>query len=144
MEKDLKPAQGIVLEAALEGTNPQFHEYLSERLRENGARDVSFVPLLRNGNGMGTLLRVIAQKRNADRIADWIYRESSAWEIYIYEVEHRGMPSRWFEVETSYGKVRTKESGGDKFHPEYEDCRRLAMERKIPIQERFIERYFAI
>jgi uncharacterized protein (DUF111 family) len=139
MERNLKPAGGIVLEASLGGLSPQFHEYLRERLLENGARDVSFIPLLGGKNRMGTLLRAIVQEKNADSLADWILRESTAWEVYIQRVEHRGTAARWIEIETAYGKVRIKESGGAKFHPEYENCRRLALDRKVPIQEVYRE-----
>ena len=135
----MKPAGGIVLETNLDGMNPQFHEYLREQLLENGARDVSFLPLLSGKNRPGTLLRVIVPEKDADQIADWILRESTAWEVYIHRVEHRGTAARWVEVETSYGNVRIKESGGAKFHPEYEDCRRLALEKKVPIQEVYRE-----
>jgi hypothetical protein len=138
-EKDLKPAGGIVLEASLDSTSPQFHEYLRERFLENGARDVSFIPLLNGKNRMGMLLRVIVQEKDADRLADWTLRESAAWEVYIHRVEHRGTAARWLEVETAYGKVRIKESGGAKFHPEYENCRSLALEKKVPIQEVYRE-----
>lgn len=131
----MKPGRGIVLEASLDGTGAQFHEYLRERLLENGARDVSFIPVLSGKNLMGTLLRAIVQEKDADPLANWILRESGAWEVYIHRVEHRGVAAKWQEVETPYGKVRVKESGGAKFHPEYEDCRRLALEKKVPIQE---------
>lgn len=127
------------MEASLDSTSPQFHEYLRERFLENGARDVSFIPLLNGKNRMGMLLRVIVQEKDADRLADWTLRESAAWEVYIHRVEHRGTAARWLEVETAYGKVRIKESGGAKFHPEYENCRSLALEKKVPIQEVYRE-----
>jgi pyridinium-3,5-bisthiocarboxylic acid mononucleotide nickel chelatase len=138
-EKGLKSGRGIILEASLDGPGAQFHEYLRERLLENGARDVSFIPVLSGKNLMGTLLRAIVQEKDADSLTEWILQESAAWEVCIHKVEHRGAAAKWLEVETSYGKVRVKESGGDKFHPEYEDCRRLAMEKKVPIQEVYRE-----
>jgi uncharacterized protein (DUF111 family) len=43
------------------------------------------------------------------------------------------------EVETRYGKVRVKVSGEIRFQPEYDDCRRIAGEKGIPIQEVYWE-----
>lgn len=131
----MKPTMGIVLEANLDGLNTQFHGYLREQFLKNGAKDVSFLPLLRGKKGLGVMLRVIAPEMEADRLSDRILREAETWEVYIYRVEHKGTAASWKEMETPYGKVRVKESGGTKFHPEYEDCRSLALEKKIPIQE---------
>jgi uncharacterized protein (DUF111 family) len=43
------------------------------------------------------------------------------------------------EVETLYGKVRTKGAGKKHIQPGYEDCRRIAWERKVPLQEVYQE-----
>jgi len=42
-------------------------------------------------------------------------------------------------VETKYGKIRVKISGDIRFQPEYEDCRRVAMEKGVPLQEVYQE-----
>jgi uncharacterized protein (DUF111 family) len=75
----------------------------------------------------------------ADRLSDRILREAEAWEVYIYRVQHRGTATRWLEVETFFGRIRVKESRDAKFHPEYEDCRKLALEKNVPIQEVYRE-----
>lgn len=130
----VKSGRAAILEATFDDTNPQFHGYLLERLLENGAGDVSFISLWRRGNRPGTLLRAVVQERDADRLADWILRESTAWEVHLQIVEKKMAIARRLEVDTSYGKVRVKEWEGIKFHPEYEDCKRLALEKNVPIQ----------
>jgi len=37
-------------------------------------------------------------------------------------------------VQTSYGTVRVKHSEDGSFAPEYEDCRRLAIEKNAPLR----------
>ena len=49
------------------------------------------------------------------------------------------LPREVKEVETKYGKIRVKTSGDLRFQPEYEDCRRVAMEKAVPIQEVYQE-----
>ena len=105
-----------------------------ERLLEKGAGDVSFIPLWRQGNRLGTLLRAIVQERDADRLANLILRESTTWEVRLQTVEKKMAAPREVQVDTSYGRIRAKEWEGVKFHPEYEDCRRLAMENQVPLQ----------
>jgi uncharacterized protein (TIGR00299 family) protein len=133
-EDGIISGRAVILEANFDDTNPQFHGYLLERLLEKGAGDVSFIPLYKEGNRLGTLLRAIVQEKDADGLADWVLRESTAWEVHLQIVEKKMAAARRLEVDTSYGRVRVKEWKGIKFHPEYEDCRRLALEKKVPIQ----------
>jgi uncharacterized protein (DUF111 family) len=39
------------------------------------------------------------------------------------------------DVETKHGRVRVKVSEDGSFAPEYDDCRRLAMETGVPLKE---------
>jgi uncharacterized protein (DUF111 family) len=43
------------------------------------------------------------------------------------------------EVETRYGKIRVKVWGGAHFQPEYDDCRRVAREKGVPLQDVYWE-----
>jgi hypothetical protein len=38
------------------------------------------------------------------------------------------------EVETSFGPVRVKQADNGWFSPEYEDCRRLAIEKNVALR----------
>ena len=133
-EDGIISGRAVMLEANLDDTNPQFHGYLLERLLEEGAGDVSFIPLWKGGNHLGTLLRAVVQERDAERLADWILRESDSWEVRLQTVEKKMVAAKHVQVDTSYGRVRAKEWEGVKIHPEYEDCRRLALERQVPLQ----------
>ncbi|MEO8126652.1 MAG: nickel insertion protein, partial [Bryobacteraceae bacterium] len=39
------------------------------------------------------------------------------------------------EVETEYGTVRMKHAATGAFAPEYDDCRRIAREKGLPLKE---------
>jgi uncharacterized protein (DUF111 family) len=54
-------------------------------------------------------------------------------------VSRKKLPREIREVETQYGRVRVKVSGKLRFQPEYEDCKRIALEKGVPIQEVYQE-----
>ncbi|MDH4267781.1 MAG: nickel pincer cofactor biosynthesis protein LarC [Deltaproteobacteria bacterium] len=128
-----------ILEANIDDMNPEFYDYLMERLFNRGALDVSLNPLLMKKNRPGTLLRVIAQEHDAEALTDLILRESSTLGVRRYSAGRKKLDREIKEVETKYGRVRVKVSGDLRFQPEYEDCKRIALEKGVPIQEVYLE-----
>jgi len=131
--------QVAVLEANIDDMNPQFYDFLMERLFEHGALDVSLSPLLMKKNRPGTLLRVIVEEKDADGLSGVILRESTTLGVRSYPVSRKKLDREIREVETKYGKVRVKVSGELRFQPEYDDCKRIALEKGVPIQEVYQE-----
>ena len=131
--------QVVVLEANIDDMNPEFYDYLMERLFEHGALDVFLSPLLMKKNRPGTLLRVIGNEHDADALTELILRESTTLGVRSYMVRRKKLPREVSEVETKYGRVRIKVSGEVRFQPEYEDCKRIALEKGVPIQEVYQE-----
>ena len=128
-----------ILETNIDDMNPEFYDYLMERLFECGALDVSLSPLLMKKNRPGTLLRVIAQEHDAKALSDLILRESTSLGVRRYAAHRNKLPREIKEIETKYGRIRVKISGDLRFQPEYEDCKRIALEKRIPIQEVYQE-----
>ncbi len=131
--------RAIVLESNIDDMNPEFYDYLIERLFQRGALDVSLSPLQMKKNRPGTLLRVIAEEKDADALSELILTESTTLGVRSFPVERKKLPREVREVETRYGKVRVKVSGEIRFQPEYDDCRRIAREKGVPIQEVYLE-----
>ena len=128
-----------ILETNIDDMNPEFYDYLMERLFEYGALDVSLSPLLMKKNRPATLLRVIAQEHDAESLSDLILRESTSLGVRSYAAHRNKLPREVKEMETKYGRIRVKISGDLRFQPEYEDCKRIALEKRIPIQEVYQE-----
>jgi pyridinium-3,5-bisthiocarboxylic acid mononucleotide nickel chelatase len=128
-----------VLESNIDDMNPEFYDYLMERLFQAGALDVSLSPVMMKKNRPGTLLRVLAEEKDAEKLSELILRESTTLGVRNYLVGRKKLPREVREVETRFGKVRVKVSGDFRFQPEYDDCRRIAMEKRVPIQEVYAE-----
>ena len=136
---DYQGDRAAVLECNIDDMNPEFYDYLMERLFRSGALDVSLSPLMMKKNRPGTLLRVIAEEQDAERLSELILRESTTLGVRSYNVKRKKLPREIKEVETRYGKVRVKVSGDLRFQPEYDDCRRIALEKGVPIHEVYRE-----
>jgi hypothetical protein len=123
-----------VLEANIDDSTPEVLGYAMERLLAAGALDVTIQPVLMKKNRAGQLLRVLATPGLQETLAAILFAETSTLGLRIYPAERRVKARRISEVETDYGRVRIKISEDGSFAPEYEDCRKLAEERSIPLR----------
>jgi uncharacterized protein (TIGR00299 family) protein len=124
-----------VLEANIDDSSPQVLGYAMERLLEAGALDVTLEYALMKKNRPGTLVRVIAKPEDRETLAQMMFAETSTLGLRIYSAERRVQARHFMEVETPHGKVRMKISGDGSFAPEYDDCRKLALDSGIPLKQ---------
>jgi uncharacterized protein (DUF111 family) len=83
----------------------------------------------------GVLLRVIARPEDQEALAQLVFAETSTLGLRVYPAERRVQARSIVEVSTPHGKVRVKVSADGRYAPEYEDCRRLALESGVPLQQ---------
>jgi uncharacterized protein (TIGR00299 family) protein len=131
----VEAATVAVLEASLDDSTPEVLGFAMERLLAAGALDVTFTPLFMKKNRPGTLLTVLARPESRDDLARILFNETSTLGVRIHEAERRVEAREIVEVETPHGRVRVKVSAGGNFAPEYEDCRRIALERGVPLKQ---------
>jgi uncharacterized protein (TIGR00299 family) protein len=128
-----------MLETNIDNLNPEFYDFVMNRLFEAGALDVFLSPIQMKKNRPATLLHALCRPSQAEALAGILYAETSTLGIRQQTLVRQALP-RWFEtVQTSFGPVRVKFArwgeGQVKFAPEYEDCRRLAAEHGVPLRE---------
>jgi hypothetical protein len=124
-----------VLEANIDDLSPQVLAYAMERLLEKGALDVTLQSIQMKKGRPGTLLRVLARQEDREAMAQAIFAETSTFGLRMYAAERRVQAREWVDVETPHGKVRMKVSGEGAYAPEYEDCRRIALESGVPLKQ---------
>jgi uncharacterized protein (DUF111 family) len=90
-------------------------------------------------NRPGTLLTVLCRPEDTDALMSLIFAETTTFGVRTYRAQRRALPREWVNVSTSYGSVRIKlsRSNGHILHvtPEYDDCRKLAVEKQVPLQQ---------
>src|SRR5579884_344666 len=128
-----------VLEANIDDMSPQLAGYVTERLLEAGALDVTWAPVYMKKDRPGFTVTALAQPQDCERLAALLFAETTTLGIRAYPAQRRVLERSWAEVETEFGKIRVKiaRDGGRvrNFAPEYEDCRRAAREKNVPLKE---------
>jgi pyridinium-3,5-bisthiocarboxylic acid mononucleotide nickel chelatase len=135
------PAQDqeiTVIEANLDDMNPQIYGYVQEKALAAGALDVFTTSVQMKKNRPGTLLTVLCRPADAQGLMSLIFAETTTFGVRSYTAQRRVLPRELVKVKTKFGEVRVKLSrvNGRVLHatPEYEDCRKLAEEKNVPLQ----------
>jgi pyridinium-3,5-bisthiocarboxylic acid mononucleotide nickel chelatase len=127
-----------VIEANLDDMNPQIYGYFSEKALGAGALDVYTTPVQMKKNRPGTLLTVLCKPPDTNTLMSLIFAETTTFGARSYRAQRRVLPRDWVNVVTDFGDVRIKVSrvNGRILHvaPEYDDCRKLAVEKNVPLQ----------
>ena len=127
-----------VIEANLDDMNPQIYGYFLEKALAAGALDVYTTPVQMKKNRPGTLLTVLCKPQDTDALMALIFAETTTFGARAYRAHRRVLPREWVSVATDFGEVRIKVSrvNGRILHvaPEFEDCRKLAVEKNVPLQ----------
>ena len=127
-----------VIEANLDDMNPQIYGYFSEKALAAGALDVFTTPVQMKKNRPGTLLTVLCEPKDAQALMSLIFSETTTFGVRAQQAQRRVLPREFVNVTTSFGEVRIKLSriNGRILHvaPEYDDCRKLAVEKNVPLQ----------
>jgi pyridinium-3,5-bisthiocarboxylic acid mononucleotide nickel chelatase len=100
--------------------------------------DVFTTPVQMKKNRPGTLLTVLCQPADAQNLMSLIFAETTTFGVRSYRAQRRTLPRESVKVSTTFGDVRIKLSrvNGRILHvaPEYEDCRKLAVDKNVPLQ----------
>jgi uncharacterized protein (TIGR00299 family) protein len=134
------------LETNIDDLNPEFYDYLLERLFQAGALDVALSPLHMKKNRPATQVQVLCLPQDADHLAGILFAETSTLGIRKQLIERLALDRETIRVDTPYGIMRVKVARWTdrryKLAPEYDDCRAAARKHGVPIREvyRVVER----
>ncbi len=128
-----------VLETNLDDISAEWLGFFVERALGAGALDVFHTPIQMKKNRPGVLLTVLCPQAEADRFSELILRETSAFGLRRSTAERRKLAREFAPVSTRFGEVTVKlgKLNGRVIQaaPEFEACRRIALEQGVPIRE---------
>ena len=132
-----------VIETNIDDMNPQIYDYLIEKLLAMGVLDVFLTPILMKKSRPATLLTVICPSDRRSAVTGFILRETTTLGLRWREEERAKADREMIRLDTKYGKIHFKMArwGGrmTNLSPEYEDCKRLASEKRVPLKAVFDE-----
>jgi pyridinium-3,5-bisthiocarboxylic acid mononucleotide nickel chelatase len=112
---------------------------LMERLLAAGALDVAYTPLQMKKNRPAVMLTLICRVEDEDALARLLLSEANTLGVRLQHMQRRKAQRAQQTIETPFGKmqVKVKLLGGRVISaaPEYEECRRIAIERGLPLEE---------
>jgi uncharacterized protein (TIGR00299 family) protein len=138
-----------IIETNIDDLNPQSYEYITEQLLHTGALDVYFTPIHMKKNRPGILLSVLANPKDTEKLINILFSETSTLGIRTYQTTRTILDREIISVQTQYGNIKIKigKRQGNilTVTPEYEDCKKIANEKNIPlkvIQQSALQEYY--
>ena len=128
----------ILIETNIDDLNPQIYEYLMDRLFGAGALDVYLAPIIMKKGRPGVILSAMMEKGVVERVMRIVFEETGTLGIRIREVERIRIQREIREIDTAWGRIRIKIASQNGqvigVSPEYEDCKKIAEEKGIPLR----------
>ena len=138
--------QTASIETTIDDMNPQMYDYLIEKILEMGALDVFCTTVQMKKNRRGTLITILCRPEMVTAFSEFLFRETTTIGLR-WRLDNRFTLQRDFvKVRTRYGSITCKTAkNGDEvinIKPEYDECKRVALEQKVPLKTVLEEAHF--
>ena len=135
--------EAVLIETNIDDINPEFYDYIMEQLFSQGALDVFLTPIQMKKNRPAHMLSIIVYEQDLKEILEVLFSESTTLGVRIREIKRLRLGQQNFIAETKYGKIRVKvgifKGEIKNIAPEYEDCKKMAKQHKVPLKEIYEE-----
>ena len=133
----------ILLETNIDDMNPELYEHVMGRLFQQGALDVFLTPIQMKHNRPAVMLSVIVGEKDVDETLRVIFGETTTLGVRVQEVRRKKLARESVVIDTCYGPIAVKVArlGGviKNIAPEYEECRQIAEQHRLPLKEVYEE-----
>ena len=133
----------VLIETNIDDMNPEFYEGTMESLFKAGALDVYLSPIIMKKSRPAQKISVLSTERDRPTMIEILLHETSSFGARYYRVGRTVLEREMKTVKTSWGPVIIKIG---KFvgkviqiSPEYEDCKKIAIKKKVPIKRIYDE-----
>jgi len=128
----------VRVETNIDDLSPEITGAVLNRLLEAGALDATLTPLQMKKNRPGVLLTVLCEEAILEKIADLIFRETTAFGIRMDRLERWKLERRLETVQTPCGEITVKRGLADgqiiQTAPEFESCRAASERTGQPLR----------
>ena len=128
-----------VMETNLDDVTGEVIGHTSQKLMEAGALDVYATPIYMKKNRPAVKLSVLCDDTQAGELEQLLFTATRTLGIRRWNADRRILKREPSEIDTPWGSVKGKRvvlpDGSCQFLPEFEDCRRLAEQENMPVQE---------
>jgi hypothetical protein len=134
----------LVLETNLDDVTGETIGYTVNRLLQEGAKDVSVIPVFTKKNRPGQILKVIADRADMEHLSRILIDETGTLGVRIYPCERRILDREFVSIDiliddmeelVNVKVARDSEGKIVQIKPEYDDVKRLADKTSKPLRE---------
>lgn len=131
--------QVAVMDATIDDMSPQVYGHFQEKALAEGALDIYSTPIYMKKNRPAMKITCVCAVADVDRLAELMFRETTTIGIRYAVAQRKTLRREFQKVQTDFGTVTMKVSYVEdrrvNFVPEFEDCRRLALEKGVALKE---------
>ena len=133
-----------VIETNLDDVTGEVIGNAVDRLLDEGAKDVSIIPVFGKKNRPAQIIKAIADRTSMEHLSRVLVEETGTLGVRIYPCERRILVRESIPVEVVIGDVKelinvkvARDRGGEiiQIKPEYEDVKKLADKTSKPVRE---------
>lgn len=128
----------VLVETCVDDMNPEIFGYLMDRLFDDGALDVYWIPVFMKKNRPATLIQVVCGMDKRNPVINRILSETTSTGVRFQPIQRAKLMRETVTVSTTFGDVLMKKitapDGKTRLVPEYESCKKIALSHKIPIK----------
>ena len=129
----------ILLECNIDDMTPELIGYAMETFFKQGALDAWCTPIIMKKGRPAITLSVLCDTGRERTLTEAVLRETTTFGLRRAEVSRKTLDRAERKITTSLGDVRFKAGFIDgvkiKEKPEYEDCRKIAESKNIPLRD---------
>jgi len=137
--QDVLEEEAVMLECNLDDMNPERYSHVMDLLFEAGAAEVFMTPVVMKKSRPATTLAVLCNQDTVGQMKEILFRETSSIGLRQYGLTKSILRREMVVVHTSFGDVEVKRSywNGKVVNekPEFEQCRKLAVEHGLSLEE---------
>lgn len=136
----------VMVETNIDDMNPELYSFVMERLFGAGAIDVYLTPIIMKKGRPGVVLSAMVNRDRLDEIAKIFFSETTTIGIRVQPIVRLKLQRSQREINTPLGSVNLKaviRDGKEQLLPEFEECKRIAIEKNLPLVEvyRILEKF---
>lgn len=114
----------------------EVYPYIIDKLLSSGAQDVYLTPIVMKKGRPAIKLSVLHTEEKEKDLNNVLFNETTTIGLRKYKVEKSILDRSIENISTSYGEIKIKvcykEGNIIKYKPEFEDIKRIALEKNIP------------
>ena len=137
--EDVEEEEAVMLECNLDDMNPERYTHVMDLLFGAGAADVFIIPIVMKKSRPGHMLSVLCNNETLDKMKEILFSETSSIGLREHTLKKSILRREIVVVNTKYGDVEVKRSYWNgrivNEKPEFEECRKLAMEHGVTLEE---------